>query len=72
MNEGIGWIVDAEVSGSFDRIDKTRVRDVLRKRVQDGRMERRIGKWRHAGVMEDGVLTHPEPGVPPGGVIAPV
>jgi RNA-directed DNA polymerase len=72
MNEGIGWIVDAEVRGDFDSMDKPRLREVLRKRVKDGRIERLIGKWLHAGVMEEGVLTHPETGVPQGGVIAPV
>ncbi len=69
MNEGTGWIVDADVSGYFDSLDKTRLREVLRKRVKDGRIERLIGKWLHAGVMEEGVLTHPETGVPQGGVI---
>ena len=26
MTEGIGWIVDADVSGDFDSIDRTRLR----------------------------------------------
>ena len=72
MTEGIGWIVDAEVSGYFDSIDKTWLRDMLRTRVNDGRILRLIGKWLHAGVMEEDVLTHPETGVPQGGVISPV
>jgi len=72
MTEGIGWIVDADVSGYFDSIDKTWLRDMLRKRVNDGRILRLIGRWLHAGVMEEGVLTHPETGVPQGGVISPV
>jgi Reverse transcriptase (RNA-dependent DNA polymerase) len=29
MTEGIGWIVDADVSGYFDSIDKTRLQEVL-------------------------------------------
>jgi hypothetical protein len=33
---------------------------------------RLIGKWLRAGVMEDGVLYHPETGVVQGGVISPV
>ena len=33
---------------------------------------RLIGKWLRAGVMEDGVLNHPETGVVQGGVISPV
>ena len=72
MTEGIGWIVEADVRGDFDSIDKTWLRDMVRKRVNDGSVWRLIGKWLHAGVMEDGVLTHPETGVPQGGVLAPV
>ena len=72
MTEGIGWIVDADVSGYFDSIDRTRLREVLRQRVNDGRILRLIGKWLRAGVMDDGVLTHPETGVVQGGVISPV
>ena len=72
MTEEIGWIVDADVSGYFDSIDGTRLREVLRKRVNDGRIMRLLGKWLRAGVMEDGALTHPETGVPQGGVVSPV
>ncbi len=72
MTEGMGWIVDADVSGYFDSIDRTRLREVLRQRVNDGRILRLIGKWLRAGVMEDGVLAHPETGVVQGGVISPV
>jgi group II intron reverse transcriptase/maturase len=72
MTEGIGWIVDAEVSGYFDSIDRVRLRDILRKRVNDGRILRLIGKWLRAGVMEEGVLSYPESGVVQGGVISPV
>jgi RNA-directed DNA polymerase len=72
LTEGIGWIVDADVSGYCDSIDRTRLREVLRKRVNDGRILRLIGKWLRAGVMEEGALTHPETGVVQGGVISPV
>ena len=72
MNEGIGWIVDADVSGYFDSIDRTRLREALRHRVNDGRILRLIGKWLRAGVMEAGVLHHPETGVVQGGTISPI
>ena len=72
MTEGVGWIVDADGSGDFDSIDRTRRREVLRKRVKEGRMLRLIGTWLRAGVMEHGALTHPETGVVQGGVLAPV
>jgi retron-type reverse transcriptase len=72
MQEGIGWIVDADVSGSFDSIARPRLREVLRQRGNDGRIVRLIGKWLRAGVMEHGVRHHPETGVVPGGVLSPV
>jgi hypothetical protein len=43
-----------------------------RTRVKDGSVWRLMGKWLHAGVMEEGVLTHPETGVAQGGVISPL
>jgi RNA-directed DNA polymerase len=48
MMEGIGWIVEAEISGDFASIDRTHLREVLRQRVNDGGLWRRIGKWRRA------------------------
>jgi retron-type reverse transcriptase len=72
MEEGIGWIVDADVSGYFDSIDRTHLREVLRRRVNDGSIMRLIGKWLRAGAMEEGVLHYPETGVVQGGVISPV
>jgi RNA-directed DNA polymerase len=72
LQEGIGWIVDADVSGYFDSIDRTRLREVLRQRVNDGRVLRLIGKWLRAGVMEEGILTHPETGGVQGGVRSPI
>jgi RNA-directed DNA polymerase len=72
LTEGASWIVDADVSGYFDRIDRTHLREVLRRRVNDGSIMRLIGKWLRAGVMEEGVIHYPETGVVQGGVISPV
>src|SRR5690606_20107929 len=51
---------------------RTVVRQILTKRVCDGVIARRIGKWLHAGVAEDGGVYHPETGTPQGGVISPL
>jgi RNA-directed DNA polymerase len=72
MQEGIGWSVDADGSGYFDSIDRTRLREVLRQRGNDGRILRLIGTWLRAGVREEGDLSHPETGVVQGGVSSPV
>jgi group II intron reverse transcriptase/maturase len=63
------WIVDADVSGVFDNLDWSYLREFSQQRVNDGRIRRLIGKWLHAGVLEAGALIHPDKGTPQGGVI---
>ena len=72
MPEGMGGIVEAEVRGDVESLDRTRLREVLRQRVNDGSRWRLLGQWRRAGVRAHGVLTPPETGVVQGGVISPV
>ena len=67
-----GWIVSADITGLFDNIDHGHLRDFVKRRVNDGGILRLIGKWLNAGVMEEGVLSHPGKGTPQGGVISPV
>jgi group II intron reverse transcriptase/maturase len=69
--ENINWIIDADVTGFFDNIPKKQLREVIRKRVNDGGMLRLIGKWLHAGVAEGDELSYPETGTPQGAVISP-
>jgi RNA-directed DNA polymerase len=64
----IGWIVDAEVSACFDRVDHDLVRERLRPRVADGTSLGLIGKWLTAGVVEGDTLSDPARGSPQGGV----
>lgn len=71
-NLGVGWIVDADVSGFFDNMDHGRLREFLRLKVTDGGIHRLIGKWLNAGVMEEGKRVATEKGVPQGGVISPL
>jgi RNA-directed DNA polymerase len=68
----IQWIVDADVSGFFDPIDRSCLREMLRQRVNDGGILRLIGKWLNAGVLEGGALTYPDQGTPQGGVASPL
>src|SRR5919197_1795809 len=65
----INWIVDADVSGFFDNLDWSYLREFIQQRVNDGRILRLIGKWLHAGVLEAGALIHPDKGTPQGGGI---
>jgi len=68
----INWIVDADVSGFFDNIDKKMLVAMIKHRVNDGGILRLIGKWLNAGVDESGELMYPEKGTPQGSVISPL
>ena len=67
-----GWVVEVDIARFFDTLDHAKLREILHQRVRDGVLLRLIGKWLNAGVMESGVLSHPESGTPQGGVISPL
>jgi group II intron reverse transcriptase/maturase len=72
MTMGGGWVLEVDIQKFFDTLDHGQLRAILRKRVQDGVLLRLIGKWLHAGVMEEGGVTYPDSGTPQGGVISPL
>ncbi len=72
MRGEISKILDADISGFFDNIDKNKLMDLIRQRVNDGGILRLIGKWLNAGVMEGNNLTYSENGVPQGSSISPL
>lgn len=67
-----GWVLELDIESFFDSIDRTKLREVLQKRVRDGVLLRLIGKWLNAGVMEEGAVYHPKAGTPQGGVVSPL
>ena len=67
-----GWVLEVDVQKFFDTVDHDHLRAILGQRVRDGVLQRLIGKWLNAGVLEAGELTHPEAGTPQGGVISPL
>jgi RNA-directed DNA polymerase len=72
MTSGIQWILDMDISKFFDTLEPSHLRSFLQHRVRDGVITRLIGKWLHAGVLEEGVLHYPEAGTPQGGSISPL
>jgi group II intron reverse transcriptase/maturase len=67
-----GWIVELDIRKFFDTMVHSHLTSFLRQRVRDGVLNRLIGKWLNAGVLEDGGVTYPEEGSPQGGVISPL
>jgi len=66
------YIIDMDISKYFDTIDHKLLREMLSQRVSDGVINRVIGKWLNAGVMDGDQRLYPEKGTPQGGVISPL
>ncbi|MFE5097659.1 reverse transcriptase domain-containing protein [Streptomyces sp. NPDC056638] len=62
------WILDADLSAAFDRIDH----EQLLKAIGSFPAREMIQGWLKAGVVEDGLPTPTEEGSPQGGVISPL
>jgi group II intron reverse transcriptase/maturase len=62
MGMGGGWVIDLDIRKYFDSLGHGHLKTILRQRVNDGVVLRLISKWLHAGVLEDGRLTHSERG----------
>ena len=72
MENDINWIVDADVSGFFDNLERGQLRAFMAQRVNDGGIKRLIGKWLNAGVLEGEKLSYPDKGTVQGGVVSPL
>lgn len=72
MAMGGGWLIEVDIQGFYDALDKAHLREFLHRRVRDGVLLRLIGKWLNAGVWEEGQISYPETGTPQGGVISPI
>ena len=72
MEDRGGWVLEVDIQQFYDTLDQRHLRTFLQHRVRDGVIERLIGKWLKAGVMEAGSVSYPETGTPQGGVISPL
>lgn len=68
----IKYILDADISCFFDKIDHEWMLKFIEHRVADRRMLRLIRKWLKVGVVEDGKRKLQEIGTPQGSVISPL
>lgn len=60
----IGWLISADITGLFNNLDRSYLREMISRRVNDGGILRLIGKWLNAGVMEGDKVIYPDTGVP--------
>jgi retron-type reverse transcriptase len=54
QREQCRWVVDADIVGFFDNLNRGLLMRLVRRRVNDRRMLRLLWQWLDDGVMEDG------------------
>jgi RNA-directed DNA polymerase len=68
----VNWILDADVSDFFSKLDHAWMQKFLEHRIADKRVLRLIGKWLAAGVIEDGTWSETIEGSPQGASVSPL
>jgi group II intron reverse transcriptase/maturase len=72
LKKKVNYVLDADIQGFFDNLDKSWLVKFVEHRVADRRVLRLIQKWLNAGVMEEGHWSKTETGTPQGAVISPI
>lgn len=72
LTKKVNWVIDADIHGFFDAIDREWLMKFVEHRIADQRVSRLIRKWLNAGVLEDGVRTYSDKGTVQGGSISPL
>ena len=72
LNSGYEWVIDLDIEKYFDTVNHDKLISILRERINDAPALHLIRSFLKAGVMEDGLVSPTEDGVPQGGPLSPV
>jgi group II intron reverse transcriptase/maturase len=66
------WVYEADIRSYFDSIDRKKLMEMLRERVDDDDLLRLVGKCLHVGILDGNEYSEPEVGTPQGSVLSPI
>ena len=69
---GRRWVVETDIADCFSAIPHDRLMAAVEERVCDQSVLKLLRAMLRAGVMESGVVCHPDTGTPQGGVVSPL
>lgn len=72
LNAGCEWVIDLDIEKYFDTVNHDKLISILRERINDAPTLHLIRSYLKAGVMEEGLVSPTDEGVPQGGPLSPV
>ncbi|WP_295094958.1 group II intron reverse transcriptase/maturase [Ruminococcus sp.] len=72
LNEGYEWVIDLDIEKFFDKVNHDKLISIIREQVKDDVTLHLLRKMLQAGVLEEGLLSPTEEGVPQGGCCSPI
>ena len=72
LNDGYEWVIDLDIEKYFDTVNHDKLISILRERINDAKTLRLIRQFLRAKVMEDGLVSPSQEGVPQGGPLSPI
>ena len=68
LNEGYEWVIDLDIEKFFDKVNHDKLISIIREQVKDDVTLHLLRKMLQAGVLEEGLVSPTEEGVPQGGL----
>ena len=72
IREGYSYVVDFDLEKFFDRVNHDVLMSRVARRIQDKRVLTLVRAFLNAGIMENGLVSASEEGVPQGGPLSPI
>ena len=72
INSGRQWVIDLDLKSFFDRVNHTKLMDLISRKVADKTLLRLIRRYLRSGIMEGGLVQARTEGTPQGGPLSPL